>query len=386
MRATFNISKLSKLFLGILLLELFLGGGGRLFDFGVVSLRMFLFSISLIFGFLGLWYRPIKSDYFLLVFIWLFMLLLSILVGLINDIDLYTVLNDVKPLLFFLIILFLSNQITSENDVDFVVKLIRIASFLMAIGYIIMFILINFNFIDFHAFYNTVTPSGEFFFRGEFAFFYKGFFYLCVGLFFSSGPLGFRSGIAISLQILAVLLTFTRGFLLSLFLVYLFDLLLIKRKYIYLMTFLMIAILLAPVVWNFVSNKGMLDRALSDSLRYQQTQEVLSLVTPVSILIGHGFGNNLPSRTDAHIEITYLEILHKQGLVGIALFGFILSYMYTRFMAACKQGKKRQARPFFLGVLFAYILSFFNPFITNPIGISMIVLAIVCLNVLAGNR
>ena len=65
-----------------------------------------------------------------------------------------------------------------------VVRLIRVSAVVLSCLYIVTFVLINLKLIPFRSFYDSVASSEEFFFRGEFAFFYKGFVYMCVGLFF----------------------------------------------------------------------------------------------------------------------------------------------------------------------------------------------------------
>ena len=120
------------------------------------------------------------------------------------------------------------------------------------------------------------------------------------------------------------------------------------------------------------------DRNYSDEGRLQQIKEVATQVTFGSALWGHGFGNGVTSRP-VHMEISYLEILHKQGLPGLALWAGLLWLLITKYNAA-QPGGLRDA--FFFSSLFTFIQSLTNQYINNPIGLSMILLSLVCLDVL----
>ena len=58
------------------------------------------------------------------------------------------------------------------------------------------------------------------------------------------------------------------------------------------------------------------DRSQSDAGRIAQIKEVISMTSVLSSFIGNGFGIGIPSRP-VHMEISYLEIFHKQGIAEI---------------------------------------------------------------------
>jgi hypothetical protein len=118
------------------------------------------------------------------------------------------------------------------------------------------------------------------------------------------------------------------------------------------------------------------DRDFSDSGRRQQIEEVVDRVTLSSFFIGHGFGVGVPSRP-VHMEISYLEIMHKQGLAGMLFWAGLLYLLFKKYRAA-ETTPWRDA--FFCGAVFVFFQSLTNQYMNNPIGLAMIMLALVCLD------
>ncbi len=110
----------------------------------------------------------------------------------------------------------------------------------------------------------------------------------------------------------------------------------------------------------------------------------MAAVTPSSIVIGHGFGEGVEIRNN-HLEINYLEIFHKQGVPGVIFWLFILFYIGLLYLNCKRLSYEKEARPFLLAALFVYIQSATNPFLTNSIGLNMIMISIVSLNVYLNN-
>ena len=366
----------------VALLEIFLGGGGRLIDIGPLSLRMYLFmltfSCSLMMAASG---AGLNKNFFYILLSATLLLLISSWIGYANDALIKAITDDVKPLLAIYFLMFLYFTIKTEADVMLVVQLIRVSAVVLACLYIVTFVLINFKLIPFRSFYDSVASSEEFFFRGEFAFFYKGFVYMCVGLFFFLMEKKVNK-LIVTILVLAIVLTFTRGFIVAIVLTYLAYLLFIKKSGSRIVLYsLMISIVIISLWSSF--HDANINRQASDSARIIQVQEVVHDVTPLSIFIGHGFGIGVPSRPDK-MEIAYLEIFHKQGLMGIS-FWVILLALTTTLYKSVRGENRRLASAFLLAVVVIYVQSFTNPYVNNPIGITMILLSCVCLNVLANN-
>jgi hypothetical protein len=110
----------------------------------------------------------------------------------------------------------------------------------------------------------------------------------------------------------------------------------------------------------------------------------MAAVTPISVVIGHGFGEGVPIR-DNHFEINYLEIFHKQGFIGLVFWFSLMFYIGWLYLNCKRLGYEKKARPFFLAALFVYIQSATNPYLTNSIGLNMIMISIVSLNIYINN-
>ena len=399
------IVKITKGLFLIVVLELILGGG-RLISFGPVSLRMILFSLSIGVSLLLIIKGeriPVKYSY--LIMVYTLMLLAGSWVGFARGGDLKLIWEDVKPLLFFYLLPFFHFTITNKGDVVRISKIIMTCSVILAITFITIIFLMAIDIIPFLDFYRITASTDEFFYRGEYTFFYKGFIYLCIGFIFFHMLHSKEKWWWLLLLAVAIMLTFTRGLILALCLVYImhyFN----KRNYfkVAIVTLVSAAILLyGRYIYSTVSKslytitvnetlkskpalsgKLLGDREYSDNERKAQILQVVDSVTFISALIGHGFGNGVSSRP-VHMEISYLEIFHKQGISGILCWGFIFSCLVVSYRNA-KKYSPTLAHTFFYSSLFVFFQSLTNQYMNNPIGLGMIMLSQVSLDQLATSK
>ena len=368
--------------LTIALLEIFLGGGGRLFDIGSLSLRMYLFvlTMGLAVVLIGSGQR-INRNFLFMLLVFTGLLIVSSVIGLINGGSISLILNDIKPLLSIYFIIFLYLTIRTEDDVQLIVKLIKFSAVVLSIIYLTLILLINLNLLPFETFYLAVADTEEFFFRGNFAFFYKGFIYICIGLIFFSFSEKVNK-LVILLLVASVILTFTRGLLVALMMTYVFYLIFIRKSALKLILLAFLLTVIIGLLWEFIYAR--MDRSYSDSMRIRQFEEVIKEVNPASALIGHGFGIGVPSRPE-RMEIVYLEVFHKQGVMGLLFWALVILLNWLLYHRAAKNNHPQLSVPFLLAVVLIYLESFTNPYLNNPIGLAMISVSLVCLNVL-GNK
>lgn len=117
----------------------------------------------------------------------------------------------------------------------------------------------------------------------------------------------------------------------------------------------------------------------SNAIRIHDLSMFLSLFDLKGVLLGKGFGADVLGRSQ--IEITYVNILYKQGLLGIFFWLTPLCYI-------CMQARKLNecnlalAMPFILSVMMVYLVSLTNPFLTNPVGMTIVLIAMVVINLL----
>jgi len=316
-----------KILFVITLLELFIGGGGRIFE-------MFGATLALI-------------------------------------------AEDVKPLSYFFSIVFFSYFIDNEERVHLLVSLLKKTSVYMALIYLCIQLLFYFDKIDFTQFWryiNYEVSRSDFFFRGKTGlFFYKGFVYMVLGLIFWIHSQASKKKVFVILLISsAMILSGTRGFIVmfgGLYALFYGVPLLLKLN----LKIIILSIASIGASIYLFGNINLGNKDLSDSVRFKQIEEVIERVNPISFIIGHGFGNGVPIRK-VHFEIGYLEVFHKQGVLGLFLWFLLIVFIHNQYKKERNFRNLRKA--FYLSVLFIFFLSITNPFFNNPIGLSLLMIAI----------
>lgn len=381
--------KINQLLLSVILLELMIGGSGRFLEIGSITARMVLYVFALIYSlFLLFRIESIKKKYIYWSIVWLSLLAFYSLLGLFNNAELELIFEDFKQLSYFPMIVFFSLVINNYHNVIKVTHLIKLSAVILLAIYFAVLLALQLGFINFNDLYNFLSESDQFAFRGdiEIGFFYRGFIVLCIGLFFFLLENKISSKIISFLLFIGIILTFTRGFIYStimIILAYFAYLNLKKKNLITLIFWIILPSVIAPIFFSwFLGALG--SKEESDSIRIEAIQQVLGDINPISLFIGHGFGTGVPIRP-IHMEISYLEIFHKQGLLGLIIWASILFILIFNFQRACRYKNNMIARSFFLSSIFVFLQSVSNPYINNPIGMSIIIISMVCLDVLSNN-
>jgi hypothetical protein len=356
--------------------ELVIGGGGHYLEFGSFTARMLFYTLSLSLSLIYYLFKNIiKKDVIIIVASLTLTCILSVFIGLLNNATLASILEDLKPLSFIYIILFFSIIIKNENDILKIVTIIKTGSLILASVYIIIIFLLFTEKIDFMDFYIKQNDIGEIMFRNDTLFFYKGFLYLCIGFFFYLFSKSKYAFFILIFLLTCIMLTLMRGFIFFTILIFIYFILVINKN-IFLKYFVIISLIVGIVLLGPFLLETLGDKSSSDSVRYFQIEQVFSAINPVSFLIGHGFGIGVPIR-QVHMEISFLEIFHKQGIIGlffwIGMF-FHIFYMYSNIKI---RRFKTISLPFLLSVIFIILQSITNPYMNNPIGLSMILITIV---------
>jgi hypothetical protein len=411
-----SLSRITFYLLIAVIAELTIGGGGRIFAIGPVSLRMVLFAAAMVVAGIHLLRgEKIQDDYRNLLFAFMFLMAGGVVNGIIHGSEKQFWWEDVKPLLYFLILPFFSFAIPSVSEVRTVAQIIRICSIVLAIIFLLALVAIHSRWIGFNDFYHAAIGTTEFFFRGEITFFYKGFLYLCIGFIFIGFTQRKNKIPLLVLLTVAILLTLTRGFVFALAMTYAVFSLLNRKWWVATACVLVAALILfsgkdliaytSKVLYSFQhaeknmsvshdspgqsrsENKDALsanvpdatllgDREYSDSTRMGQLKEVCDKITFASFLVGHGLGMGIRIRP-VHMEISYLEIFHKQGILGLTFWAVILFSLFKKYR---ETSGSPNANAFFFSALFVFFESLTNQFINNPIGLSMLLLAMVALD------
>jgi hypothetical protein len=385
----------SRIIFLILISELIIGGGGRLVAFGPITLRMILFAIALIFtGVYFLQGRRMSTTITMFFITFLAMLCVGLAIGVLSGADSKFWAEDIKPLSYVLILPFFYFTLEDNGLEKTIAQLIMNGALLLSAVFFVILLIIHLQIVPFLSFYDLVIGTGEFFFRAETTFFYKGFIYLCIALIFAFFLKQHRYRYAIIfIFALAIILTFTRGFLFALGVTFIFYSLL-ERKFTHVAVGIVVTSLILyfskPVIYtasagihqlkglneNVPKDQLLGNRDKSDTGRIQQAKEVFASTTPMSIFFGHGFGIGVASRP-VHMEISYLEIFHKQGILGLAIWAYLFYLLYTCFQAS---GKDEYSKAFYFSTCFLFFQSITNQFINNPIGLSFALLSLTYLH------
>ncbi|MFM5068829.1 O-antigen ligase family protein [Aeromonas veronii] len=362
--------------------ELFLFGSGRPLVILGVTARMIFFSTAMFLVLLFFTNGSVPRQEFTLISIFSIVLVLSSLIGMINGASLKNILSDILPLLYFFIVIFFS--FLSKNDERFVrcwVSTLKKSSVVLTVLYFVFILVIFLGLIDFNVAYQFLSSdSNEIMFRGADSsapfIFYKSFIFLVIGFFFFYYEKGKWNKLISSFIFIAILFTLTRGFILCVFVVTFFFIILesspLKR-----IILVFLALLVIGYIFLFTDSLTLILKPESDAARFIQFGEVLDMINVSSIFIGHGYGIGTYSRPN-NFEITYLEVFHKQGILGLFFWIFFLFYLSKKFWYL--KNKTSISKPIYAGVLVIYVQTLTNPYLINSMGIGYLALAFVSLN------
>jgi len=363
-------------------LDLFAGGGGRFVQWNGLSLRYALFFFQFFFLFycfsLGLKFSGYvyKSTIAFLCFISCF-----VFIGQLNGHDLGKALFNIKPLLFFLWLPSLYFLIRSEEHIVKMLKLLYFSAFFVATLHVLLSFLIYVDLVSFSSVYESFLYSKEFLWRGKSFFFYKGVVYISIAFIMVLSLhkiihfpfLRLFSIIALT----SILITFTKGIVLTTLIMVMFVLLLKKK---YMLAFLMLVLMSIALYYILLYRQGLENPEGSLNVRLRDISFIIDNTDAFTLFFGHGFGWTINNRQN--IENSLLWFFSHSGLVGVII--SILPYIYVVIKSSMFQQELRPYRIFLLASLgFMYLISLTNPFINNPLGLGWLLLCLVCANILA---
>lgn len=429
------MNKFEKIWLTAFFIELFVGGGGRLIAFGPLSIREVLFiGLLLIYVFrivkekaifnkeINTFFRfnPVTIGVYFLTGWFVVSSLLGVLYhhpkGLIATFFLRAI---------FIVVYFpLAYYISKERfSVGRIITLLKYSAFAVALFTIIVDLLgktvFSNNFVVFYNFMNTITHY-DLFFRPSNAVFYKSQFFVLIALTISLNDVlnkKFSKIDILNLIFCSVSLIWseTRGFLLAFLMCALmivildakvlsdpikglankFKALVQSKQFVKKFIILIVIMIAVPTLYNYmtlsrfktgtatsVQNATTDDTAVNDISVNTRIKFIVAskdiLEHPSNLIVGGGYGLSIGGRVNG-IEMSFLEILDEQGLIGLAAWFFLFLIVYLNYYAAYKKGYKLTTRDIsllaaFMGIL---LLTNINPFINNPIGMSFLLILLV---------
>ncbi|MEH7274656.1 O-antigen ligase family protein, partial [Neobacillus vireti] len=229
------MNRFEKILLTVFFVELFVGGGGRLIDFGVLSIRQVLFILLIVTFIFRIvkekaWFNTRINTFFRInpVTIGVYALIVwfaaSAVIGLVNGHPLSIVMMDFLRVAFFGLYFPLAYYISNERfTLNRIIRLLKYSALVVAIFTITVSLLgktvFAANFKPFYDFMNWMM-NDDLFFRPSNSVFYKSHLFVLIGLILSFNDLlnkNYRK-LEIAIVILgsiSVLWSETRGFLLA---------------------------------------------------------------------------------------------------------------------------------------------------------------------------
>lgn len=396
-----QLSFIMYLLITLFFIELFLGGGGRLFVIAGVPVRMILYSIIFLIYSLALIFGRAKLvlDFdSIIIFILLFWFFVSASIGIIKNHNLDLIVEDIKPLSFFAIYFPLNYYIMIKKyPVKSIFSILKWAGII--ISFVTLIILLIGKIFDFSVVYQAVSSlsgeSNEFMFRPNGAAFYKGHLYVMVAFFiyiteyFINGK-SLISILPIVICGLSLFLAGTRGLMVGTVfgLVYILFIYFKKLSTKTILSGLMLIITSLFLFFMFTDYSDV-NRISSDvwsedvgvETRMDFLDEGTDIIigSPITLLVGNGFGTEL-SRRPQHLEVSFFDILLEQGLVGLTLWWILLFRIAFLIIRITRYNKRDSlAHALGAGVIVLVVFTNTNPFINNPIGIGFLIVTILAL-------
>jgi hypothetical protein len=377
MRALFTIS----------LFELFVGGGGRFTAVGPVSLRMVLFAACLCATLVAVLFPKRRSEgvllAMLLVLAYLLVHIFGLAVGAFHGNDATQMLTEFQQSLYWLAAPFFAFMIQSENDAWRYARLVQIAGVTLSCVYIAVLLGLISGLLPLSLIKTLIAPGGEISFRAEEFFIYKGFIYLGISTVFFVAIRGRYWVPLATLTAVAMVLAFTRGFVISASAAILL-LLCIQGRWRTAIPALLAAGLAAFFVWIYQPSDRVDVTARQDVSTNQRLEDMSYMiyhVKPTTLVFGEGYGSLINNRHA--IENTFLWALWKLGTAGLLFWITPLALCVYYYMKIPDWRTNKLANAYLFGTVLIYVQSTTNPFLNNPIGLGFVMLAIFSLRVLS---
>lgn len=368
-------------------LELFLGGGGRLLEVGSVTVRMILFAVCVVASVAAALRRTRRGDgvplALGLVAAYLVIHVGALMIGTLHGHEVESGRLELQQSLYWLAAPFMATVLHSRAMVLRAAFLVRVAGAILAVCYIGAVLGLALGAVDYSKFYALLDATGEFFFRGENFFFYKGFLYLCISTIFFLALPGRYSHLGLAILALAVVLTTTRGFVLSTSLAALMLLVATRRWRLLLIVAAAVSLVMF-FLWVYLPSQDdsvAATRESSNATRIEDFGFVVDHFRVSTLLFGEGLGALINERLN--IENTFLWALYRLGVVGLAFWLTPLLLCFAYFSRVRRTSLDfRLACAYFFSVVLVYVQTFTNPYLNNPIGLSFVLIALFSLRTL----
>jgi hypothetical protein len=371
----------------LLALEVILGGGGRLLEIGPITLRMVLFAVALALTVMAVAARGRLADAsatMLLLVSFLLVQSAGVVIGLSRGNAPAAVWTDLQPLLFWFVAPFVALAAEDRRNIYATRGMIIGAGTVMALGYLAVIGMLLTGRIDFTRLYETLGATGEFSFRSGNFFVYKGFIYLGVCIVFLIAVPGRYARLLLLLTGAALMLTLTRSFVISTAIAVVLLLYALRMRAMAMIATLVLAAAAVVVFSTLLGGVAEIlgDRAESNAVRLEDMSFIFANADPLNLLFGNGFGTPVADRLN--IENTFLWIVWKTGIVGLAFWLAPLVMSIVAFsQIPPRDADYRLACALLFSTVLLYVQSAMNPYLNNPIGLLFVLISLFSLRTLS---
>ncbi|WP_141432897.1 hypothetical protein [Bacillus sp. 03113] len=434
------MNKFEKVLLSIFFIEIFVGGGGRLIEFGPLSIRQVLFLVLLITFAIRIikekallnkevntfiHFTPITIGIYALMG-WFFV---SAVIGFVYGHPRSVIAMDFFRVSFFALYFPLAYYIGKTRFTkERIISILKYSALVVAIFTITITLLgktvFSANFGPFYEFMNSIM-TGDLFFRPSNSVFYKSHFFVLIGLIISVNALFGKKHSKLDIfniifGSISILWSETRGFLLafmaSMAMIILTDSKIIvtpvrgfvqkmvklfqTKKFMKKMVILIVVIVSVPFLYRYMTlerfgNEAGVERPADNLNEENGDAEVndvsvnarldfildskrILLENPVNFIAGTGYGTAIDGRLNG-IEMSMLDILVEQGLIGLSIWAFLCLMVFINYYRVVKKEQKLGTMEISLIAAFMgmLLLTNINPFINNPIGTCFFLLVLI---------
>jgi hypothetical protein len=368
-------------------------GSGRLAMIGPLTLKMWLFLLMLLYtAWALLSFEKLLPSTLLLTTSFAVLLFVAGTNGAAHAANLEFLGADMSPLLSFLVLPFFELTMRTRNDISLVIRVVLVAARVMACCYVVivasLWLSLWLGITSLGTLYGWLAESGANDFGvsgdgtgeiGRFA--YSGAIFIGIAIIFVLFKKGRSAKVGAFFLFLTLCLVASRGLFLTLALTAVCYVVIAPvpamKKFGLGCMVVLLGVVCLPILFSLAGN-----RSASNSARLDTISQVYERIDPASAILGHGFGIGVPEKPQ-HMEIVYLEVFHKQGVLGLLWWVVLIGILAARFRKAIAVENRSLVYPLFLVAVFILLESATNPYINNPIGMYPFLISFVGLGLLA---
>lgn len=390
----------------IIIVELVLGGSGRLIAFGTfLSLRYLLFFIAILYYIFFVFRNNLnirRNIFFKPIIIFLIFYFFSISNGLIKGYEIGDVIKSSQGFLYIFMILPFTIFIDNKEKANQAIKIFINSTIILGIIALLIYVLFSIS----PGNYSIITKWLDKFNYGYIsirnglpAVFLKGTPYLVIAFnielfrYINMTERSYKSIINMSILFLAILATISMGAWIALFVGIILCIFLSNGKKNILIIFAIViaGILIYYIFSDYIGKIIELRISSNDSSYIIKSNQLHVLIKTWlnNFLFGNGFGvkvnfmTQLGYREMINFELFWLQLLVNMGLCGfLAYLNIIVKNIIEskRNISFLDEFEKINLKACNIGLITLCIISSVNPFLNNPIGIGYVVILMCIIN------